>query len=262
MVGVSGTSKTGAIHSYYTCKNVWNKKGCDKKNVKKAYIEDFVLSLAREQLTDENIALIAAIVSDISKQENNTPIIGDIREKLKENAAATENLLKAIEGGEHIDLLSERIGQKKQERMTLENALAREQWEKTELDEMEIRFFLSRLKSGDIDDVKYRQAMISIFINAVYLYDDRATIIFNATDKPVSVDYDFILDKMGKSGCNEDNKGTGSGSYMTTTAPPQITLPQMRHFTRFAGGRPMFRELPHTTRKREAASRTFSGISC
>lgn len=44
MVGVSGTSKTGTIHNYYTCKSVWKKKGCKKKNVKKDYIESFILA--------------------------------------------------------------------------------------------------------------------------------------------------------------------------------------------------------------------------
>lgn len=144
MVGVSGTSKSGAIHNYYTCKNVWRKKGCKKKNVKKEYIENFILAKAREQLTEENIAIITAAVSEISRAENNNHIIAEIKRKLKENAVAVENLLKAIEKGEHIDLLSERITQKKQEKADLEKTLAREQMEKTEVDENEIKFFLSQ----------------------------------------------------------------------------------------------------------------------
>ena len=216
MVGVSGTSKTGAIHNYYTCKNVWRKKGCKKKNVKKEYIESFVLAHAREQLTDERIADISAAVSEKSREENNTPILSELKKKLKENAAAVENLLKAIDRGEHIELLSERITQKKHERSDLEKYLAREQLEKTEIDENEIKFFLTQLRdTKDIDDIKYKRAVIAIFINAVYLYDDRATIVFYASDKPVTVDVNLI-DDMEK----VSNGGGLESSYIKATSPP------------------------------------------
>ena len=86
MVGVSGTSKIGKIHNYYTCKNKWNKRDsnrCDKNNVKKVEIEDFILSYAQKQLTDENIEFIAKTVGDISKQENNTPVLAELKRQLR-----------------------------------------------------------------------------------------------------------------------------------------------------------------------------------
>jgi hypothetical protein len=169
MVGVSGTSKTGKIHNYYTCKSVWKKRGCKKKNVKKDYIENFILDKAREQLTDENIKLIAEAVSEISKAENNTPVLADLKKKLKDNATAIENLLTALERGENLDLISERLTKKKLEKNELEKSLAREQMEKTEIDETKVRFFLTQLRKGDINDIKYKRAIIAIFINAIYL---------------------------------------------------------------------------------------------
>jgi DNA invertase Pin-like site-specific DNA recombinase len=222
MVGVSGTSGTGKVHNYYTCKNVWNKKGCNKKNVRKHEIEAFILNQAREQLTDENISMIAKVVSEISKRENNTPFLAEIKKKLKENAKATNNLLDAIESGEHMELLSERLSLKKQEKVDLENALIREQWDKAELSDSEIKFFLNRLRTGDVDDEKYKRALIAIFINAVYLYDDRAVIVFNTTDRPVTIDSEFVLDKIEKGGYNgESNKlrEEGSGSYGNPLSP-------------------------------------------
>lgn len=222
MVGVSGTSKTGKPHHYYTCKHVWKKKGCNKKNIKKHEIETFILNHARRQLTDEKIEQIAKIVGEISKRENNTPFISETKRKLKENAKTTENLLKAIESGEHMDLLFERLSQKKLEKSELENTLIREQWEKAELSDIEIKFFLNRLKTGDIDDDKYKRALIAIFINAVYLYDDRAVIVFNTTDRPVTVDYKFILDKMGKACYNKEKNdlcGAVEGSYVEPLSP-------------------------------------------
>lgn len=217
MVGTGGTSKTGAVYHYYGCKNVLKRKGCKKKNVKKDYIEDFVIAEARKQLTDENINLIAGAVSEISRQENNAPIIAELKRKLKDNARAVENLLKAIEEGEHISLLSERITKKQEEQANLEKALAMEQMAKNTVEESEVRFFLHKLKKGDIHDEVYKKALIAIFINAVYLYDDRATIIFNASERPVEVDYSLV-DEI-ENPYNNEVSGGGRCSYMTATSP-------------------------------------------
>lgn len=122
-LGVSGISKTGEIHHYYTCKNVWAKKGCKKKNVKKRYIEDFIFAKAREQLTDENIDIIAQTVSELSSKSNNTPYIMGLKKKLRDNETAIENLLTAIENGEHIELLSELAAKRKQKRQSLKRRL-------------------------------------------------------------------------------------------------------------------------------------------
>ncbi|MCL2077237.1 MAG: recombinase family protein [Oscillospiraceae bacterium] len=223
LVGVSGTSKSGKKHCYYTCKHIWNKKGCNKKSVQKEWIENFILEKAREQLTDDNINYVTKILLEISKLENHTPIISDLKKKLKENEKAIENLVTAIENGEHIDLLSERITQKKLEKSTLENALAREQWEKTEITESEVKFFFERLKNGDENDIKYKRALISIFINAVYLYDDHAVIFFNGIDKTLQFDYNIL------SVCGESGGNGGGGCSYCEPSPPAVSHRRQYH---------------------------------
>ncbi len=215
MVGTSGTSKTGKIYHYYTCKSVWRKTGCKKKNVGKAIIEDFVISKAYEQLTDENIAQIAKIVSDISRRDGNGQTIAALKLQLKEMDKAISNLLDAIEQGEHMDLLSERITQKRADKGEIEKALAHELMDKCEIDETEIAFFLTALKNGNIEDINHRRAIITIFVDAIFLYDDHATIVFNASGKPVSTNYAFV-DKIEESNANTIGKEC---SYMTQHAP-------------------------------------------
>ncbi len=58
------------------------------------------------------------------------------------------------------------------------------------------------MKNGDINDIKYRRALISVLINKIYLYDDKATIIFNTQDRPVEITEDLLNDIEGSS---EDN---------------------------------------------------------
>lgn len=230
MVGVSGTGKSGAVFHYYTCKSVWKKvmsngnRVCNKKNIKKSYIEDFIVDKAREQFTDENIDLIAATVSEMSRRDSNAPKVSEIKQRLKENKKAMDNLLQAIENGTNISILSERITEREKERSELEKTLAIEKLKKAELDETEIKFFLTHLKKGNIDDIMYRRALITIFINSVYLYDGdddgnkKLRIIFNASGRAIEVDYD-LLEEIE----NLENGVISSGercSYIKESSPP------------------------------------------
>ena len=46
----------------------------------------------------------------------------------------------------------------------------------------EIRFFLNQFRKGDINDAKYRQALVDTFVNKIYLYDDKMTVLYNTQD--------------------------------------------------------------------------------
>lgn len=219
MVGISGTSKSGKIHNYYTCKGVWNKKGCKKKNVKKSYIEDLIVLKARQQLTDENINLIVKAVCEMSRKDKNAPHIAEIKRSIKESDKAIENLLIAIERGENLDILMERLTKKNQEKSELESSLSKIKMDSIEIDEKEVRFFFYQLQKGNIDDEKSRKALIAIFINEVYLYDDKVRIIFNATDRPITIDCS-LLDEI-ESLENGEYTEIGRCSYIKDTAPPK-----------------------------------------
>ena len=58
MVGVSGTSRTKNIYHYYSCNKARIKK-CDKKNIRKEYIEDLVIKYSRDILKEDTIDIIA-----------------------------------------------------------------------------------------------------------------------------------------------------------------------------------------------------------
>ena len=43
-------------------------------------------------------------------------------------------------------------------------------------------FWISKFKDGDIDNLEYRKAIVDIFVNSVFLYDDKLVITFNWKD--------------------------------------------------------------------------------
>ena len=150
-----------------------------------------------------------------------------LNKQLSDIDTAIENLMKAIEQGQHMELLSERITKKQQEKAEVEKAIAIEQMQYVSLSESEIKFFLTRLKNGDITDIQYQRMILTVLIHSVYLYDDgRLLIIFNAGNKQVVVDTEWIIGKL------ENDK---SGSYLKDYALPRYSK-NNTHFYYFRGG--------------------------
>ena len=71
MVGESGKSHTGTVHRYYKCSHAKRKMGCDKKPVKKDWIEDAVIHyIMKIVMDDELIDRIADAILNILAHEN------------------------------------------------------------------------------------------------------------------------------------------------------------------------------------------------
>ena len=115
MTGISGTSKTERKYHYYQCVTNRRDKSCDKKTVGKEYIEDLVVNRLRDFLTPDNISTIAREVVDLCERESNNGNTRRLKKLLAENEQATENLLKALESGQAVDIIADRIAQKKKE---------------------------------------------------------------------------------------------------------------------------------------------------
>lgn len=192
MTGISGTSKTGTKYHYYQCVTNRRDKSCHKKTVSKAYIEDLVIKETRKLLTKENIDRIAKEVVRLCEQEKDTDNLKRLKRLLKENERATENLFKALESGQIVDVIAERISQKKRERNELEQQILVETSSHPAPTVNEVRFFLNQFRKGDVNDLKYRQALVDTFVNRIYLYDDKMTVLYNTQDSHSDVTIDDL----------------------------------------------------------------------
>ena len=147
MTGFSGTSHTSKFYQYYGCVTQRRRGGdCKKKSVQKNYIEDLVVDTVLSVLTDEYINDIAQKISDLSAKEGNTDTVKRLRRLLKENETATENLIKAIEMGKAVDVLSSQIEKRQAEKADLEAQIAREKMINPILTYDEVRFFFKKIQ--------------------------------------------------------------------------------------------------------------------
>ena len=188
MTGESGHSRNGSVYQYYKCVTVRRHGNCKKKPVPKALIEDLVINEIFAVLTDEYIDTIAQKIAALSATESNTDTIKRLKRLLAENEEATENLVKAIESGKAVDVLTSQIEKRQQERIGLEVQLAQEKMTKPVLTYDEVRFFFEKFKSGDANDISFRMALADTFINRIDVFDgedSRLEIYCNATKQKI-----------------------------------------------------------------------------
>lgn len=210
----SGTSKTGKIHNYYVC-NGRKRKTCEKKNVQKAFIEDLVVSKCRELLTDENISLITREVLAIYEAETDSTMLKHLQKSLGEVESAISNLLKALEQGQAADVISGRLQERAVEKKALEAQIAVERLNgEIDVSEADVRSFLLGLRRGDINDIKYRRMLVTVFVDAIYLYDDKVTIILNTGERAITLTEELI------DAIEEKNASFAQSSFMESSAPP------------------------------------------
>ena len=96
--------------------------------------------------------------------------------------------MKALESGQAVEIIAERITQKKKEHNDLSYQLLVETTQHPVPSVRDIRFFLSQFRKGDINDPKYRQGLVDMLVNKIYLYDDKMTILCNTQDGHFDVD--------------------------------------------------------------------------
>ena len=194
MTGYGGTGKSGKVYHYYTCKNA-KKRLCEKKVVHKELIEERVVGACRKLLTDNNIKRIAEAIDAVCRTEYDSSSVKRIKAAIRDADAAIENLWQALEKGQGADMIMSRIDKRQSEKAALEAQLAVEAKKERVLSAKQVSHFLMLLKDGDINDDFNRRSLVNIFVNKIFLFDDRFTLILNGSGQPITID-DIMLDEI------------------------------------------------------------------
>ncbi len=216
MTGLSGTGKMGKTYRYYECKGRRDKT-CAKKRVRKEYIEDLVVEVCRQQLTDKNIKKISKELMAIANTSAESHRIAALKKQIKEYERKRNNLLNNVAECDIPSVCKSifvKIEEVENVLKSLEESLENETRNQSVISEPQIRFFLNSLKKGDTSDIKYRKALITMFVNAIYLYDDKMTIVFNSGDDPVTID-DLLLSEI-----EENFQQVEKGLFLDKVSPP------------------------------------------
>jgi len=178
MFGESGTSRSGKVHHYYKCATAKKHRACDKKTVKKRWIEDIVIEQTMQLLANDiTLEKIVNLILDLQKQENIT--LPMLRKQLAEVERGIENMLNAIQQGILNSSTKKRLDDLEESKSEIEVKILQEEMEKPLLTREQILFWLHKFRGIDTSQRDQRQMLIDTFVNAIYLYDDKIVLTFN-----------------------------------------------------------------------------------
>ena len=233
MTGYGGTGKSGKAYLYYACKNA-KKHLCQKKVVDKKRIEDMVVATCRQMLTDSNIQRIAEAIEAVFKSEFDSSAMKRIKSAIQEADTAIENLWQALEKGQSVDTIMERINKRQEEKAELEAQLAIEAKKERIISAQEVTHFLSVLQKSNFDDPLNRRAVINIFLNKIYLYDDKFRLVLNGSGQPVEID-DIMLDEIDDYFDSQISDSAECSSMVADAPPGGIRTPGLWNRNRIRG---------------------------
>ncbi len=187
MTGISSTSKSKKIHHYYKCVGV-TKSVCDKRTIRKQFIEDEIIAAivgnGTEQnphgvLTDEFIDTIAAETYMLIQAERNDSEIKRLESLVADNQKAINNLMQALMLGKIADTILAQIEKLESENKELNDTIESEKALQINYTYADIRKWLQHFRTLDYSKTKNRKDLIDTFIYRVLLYDDKMKVIFN-----------------------------------------------------------------------------------
>ena len=220
MSGESGRSATSRIYRYYKCRNAKRHRTCEKKAVAKAFIEDLVIAHAMQFLRDD--ALISRIVDAAFKyQQRENAALAPLQNRLDKTESEIQNIMTAIKAGIITKSTKSELERLEIEKENLEITIAKEQIERPQLTKKEIRFWLTKFRDTDLADDTQKRKLIETFANSVYVYDDKAVLLFNDKDGEQLVDLaDAAKIAKGRGDGGNDGTSGGIGGVMSKNTTP------------------------------------------
>ena len=158
LCGESGTSRTGEVHHYYKCVSV-----------------------------NRTIDAITSMVLALQDQESTA--LPMYEQQLQEANTGISNLLNAIQQGILTKSTKTRLEELEAARDELENKIALEKLAKPRVSEEQVRFFLHRFRALDIAKPEQRKTLIDVFLNAVYVFNDKIVISCNYKDGTKTINF-------------------------------------------------------------------------
>ena len=198
MVGESGTGRN-KVHRYYKCASVKNHKDCDKKTVKKEWIENLVIEQIKKLIfDDELIEKLADTVMKLQSKENTAlPLL---KKRFADTQKSIDNMLDAIQQGILTASTKERFESLEKQKSELSVQIIKEEMAKPTLSREQIIFWFHRFRKLNTKRLDHRRRLIDSFVNAIILYDDRITFTFNYKDGTKTINFT----ELEKSGLGSD----------------------------------------------------------
>jgi len=137
----------------------------------------------------------------LQDRENTTlPVL---ESSLREVESGIQNILNAIQMGILTKSTKSRLEELESSKEDLEIKIANEKLVKPRISPEFVTFWLHKFRKLDISRQDHRKWLINVFVNAIYLYDDKMVITFNYKDGTKTITLDDV-----KRAVRKDNTGS------------------------------------------------------
>lgn len=185
MVGESGNAK-GRRYAYYKCVNTKRNKTCDKKPVKKDWIENIVISQVVQFINNDD--LIEKLINKImSMQDKESTTLKVLKKQLSQTDKAIKNMISAIEQGIITKSTKSRLDELETTKEILETEIAKENITHSAISRDFLTECFYNFKNLALTNLENRRMLIDTFVNSVILHDNRIDFYFNYTDNVKSL---------------------------------------------------------------------------
>ena len=199
MQGNRRKDKYGNDYISYRCGCRKQKRDCTKKEIKRDYLEEFVLTeLEKHVLNDEAIPVLSKALNERlkTKSNDNHEMLTNLRNKLEKVNKEIENILNAIMSGIVNNVLKNKLDELEKVKLNLElkiNELSVESDDVVSVDitEDQIRSMFGKFKDFVLTrNLPECKKFIGDYIKEVIVYKDHIEVVFNVV---FSFDDDNII---------------------------------------------------------------------
>ena len=131
-------------------------------------------------MKDQEIDRIADAI--VVLQEQDDPTLPALNRQLADCEKAIENMLNAIQMGILTESTKERLEQLEEQKKNLKLSIFQTQIQRPRYTKPQIVDWISRFKYGNVNDPNYQRQIIDVFINSIYVFDDKLAFTYNFHD--------------------------------------------------------------------------------
>lgn len=193
----SGRSKL--VYNSYRCSNRNQKRGCMNKELRKEYLEQYVLEqLEKTMFSPRAVKNLASklVAYNNEEMQGQSKEINESRKRMKEIEEEIEKILELVVASDiSVDTVGKKIKELEQEKEELEVKMGRlvRKNRQVNVDEETVKILIEQskaaLKSKDLAECK---KVLSNYIEKVMVFDDRAEIYFKFVVQDEEIDKKII----------------------------------------------------------------------
>ncbi len=179
MTGMSGTGKSGTRYHYYFCAGT-REGSCKAKYHRRDRVEyQIAESIMNRICTDSFVEKITDMYMEYQKKFSIDTELQMLTDQHTDNDRALQNLLRAIEQGVITQTTAARIQELEAAQRELKGKIAVLKTNNTTATRDDVMAYMRHFRGFDINQPEVRQQLFDTFLVAAYIWDDRATLVFD-----------------------------------------------------------------------------------